>query len=805
MRKSGFSIPLRIGLLLLVGLSVIFAGGYFTYTRLVKVVDTIHREKISEKGLPAIRYLTTSIEQAENYMRLYGITGNRRYLDDYNELTSAIDSSIQVLYSHYPDDAWFTAKIDTINTLFEHKKVLSQEMSRIWQQGASASDISNLTEEIRPAPPSPDSTRRLLARLFSPKKEEPTIDDEQLFEKLSELEQDEKQFENSLTRQEIQLAMTSNMISDAFLSLMAQLEEYEKNLEQENIAHADALANEAYRLMAALSIFGVVLGIFGLIILVGYIRKNQAYNRILEKSRLDAEDLAKSKELFIANVSHEIRTPLNAINGFIKQLISADVDREVKEKLKIVDSAGDQLVRLINDVLDFSKLQAGNLDLHPVHFKPAKVVSDACSVFSEMAASNHNIIETDVENVRDTVLFGDTRRFQQILYNLLSNSVKFTENGTIGVLATAKDSNDGRVVLEIVVTDTGLGIESSKLDKIFEEYSQADHDITIRYGGTGLGLSIVRKLVDLFNGDIRVESKKGIGTTVTCSLVFRTGDEAETTEVPDTRYELPTGLKVLVADDEVYNQELIAMILDKWEIRYDMAKNGLEAIEFLKKNRYDLVLMDIRMPVINGVTATRFIRETLNLSKDKLPVIGITADITRQQTEEASDVFNTLLVKPFSEKELYTALMVKDRGVPGKSEVNGDASPKGQQAGGDHDDAGHENRVADISGLVRVSGNDDAFVKEMISQFRESTMSGLEEIRDAVKKEEYTRVDDLAHRLAPPARHLNAKILLGALEKIRDEAKMQHGEQIIILVEEAGELAGEVVGSLRKQYEALNG
>lgn len=758
--------------------------------RLTEVVNSIHREKYQQTGLPAIRYVSTSIDQAENYMRLYGITGNRSYMEDYSELTGSIDSSIQVLYSHYPDDEWFTARIDTINTLFEHKKVLWHEMISIWQRGASASDISDITEEIRSEGASEDSTRRFLARLFSGRKNEPTLDDEAVIEKLNELENEEKQFESNLTRQEIELALTSNMLTEAFISLMAQLEAYEMKIELENMERADELAGEAYQLMTILSLFGVGLGLFGLIILVSYIRKNQAYNRILVRSRHAAEELAKSKEQFIANVSHEIRTPLNAINGFIKQLLSGNIDREVKSKLEIVDSAGDQLIRLINDVLDFSKLQAGSLSLHPVHFNPAEVVQDACSIFTGMAAENRNIIESDVEEVKELALYGDMQRFQQILYNLLSNAVKFTSGGSIGVLATIRKKEEDRVILDIVVTDTGLGIEASKMEKIFEEYSQADQDLTIRYGGTGLGLSIVKKLIDLFNGDINVESKKGVGTTVTCTLEFAEGkhEHIQHKKPAGVKYSLPEGLRVLVADDEPYNQELMAMILRKWNIDFDTVKNGLEAIELLKKKKYDVVLMDIRMPVINGVMATHFLRDTLKRSREEVIVIGITADVTRHQTSEVSELFNTLLVKPFSEEELHRAITSETK-TGGASDDEADGDPKESDA--------------DIEGLVRASGNDTSFVKDMIGQFETSTLRGLEEIREAVEQEKYEMVDDLAHRMAPPARHLAAGRLLDVIGRIREASEEKSAEKIMELTGLAKEITLQVVEHLEQQYRAL--
>jgi signal transduction histidine kinase/CheY-like chemotaxis protein len=808
MPKFRISIPVKIGVLLFIGLTVIFAGGFLSYKSLVKVVDTIHQEKAAKTGLPAIRYLTTSMEQAENYIRLYGITRDRSYLQDYTQLTGKIDSNINVLYTHYPEDSWFTTKIDTINMLFEQKKQLWREMSDIWERGATSRTISSITDEIQSEETVPDSSRRIIDRLLFNKRERQTISDAKILEILTELERDERQFESSLTEHEIRLALTSNLLFDAFISLLTQLEEYELTLELQNQQDVDELANEAYKLMTAFFVFGVFLGLFGLFILVQYIRKNQAYNKILIQSRRDAEDLARSKERFMANVSHEIRTPLNAITGFIKQILYSPIDRELKARLKIVDAAGDQLIRLINDVLDFSKLQSGNLALNNIHFRPKVLISDGCMIFSEMADKNGNVISQDTDQLQGLALFGDTHRFQQILYNLLNNAVKFTRNGTVEVHASTRDLNAHELQMHLVIKDNGLGIESSKLDKIFEEYSQANNDISIRYGGTGLGLSIVKKLVELFNGDIHIESRKGVGTTVTCNLVFTKGDPeliTETREDP-VKYQLPEGLRMLVADDEPYNQDLIAMILKKWNVSFDLAKNGLEAIELFKKKPYDIVLMDVRMPVIDGIMATRFIRETLGHSKQEVVVIGITADISRHADENLDELFNHILVKPFLEEELHGAITgweanTADSGRKGSAE-NEPGTETGERAGSGMSEASkYAEKEADLSGLLRDSGNDPVFVREMIDRFRESTLKGLGEIRTELKKEHYSAVGDLAHQLAPASRHLKITRLLEKLKEIEKYADNKNGGEIVILLDEAEELTNRAVQRLNEQYE----
>jgi len=773
--------------LLLIGLSALVAGGIFTYTRMVAVIDSFHEEHRAETGLPEIRYLTTSIEQAENNIRLYGITRQRSYYREYRRLSVDIDSSILRLYNHYPEDEWFRAKIDTIRLLFGQKKELWGQMNRIWQQATTADQIADLGEEIRSIEPEEDSTRGFLSRIFSRKKEEPTPIDSMVLARLDEFEQSEKRFESSLSRQEAELTLSSTMLSEAFLSLMEQLNEYQLRREQEKVREADLLAEEAYKLMAALSLIGVVLGVFGLVVLAVYIRKNRSYNKVLIRSREDAEEMARSKELFMANVSHEIRTPLNAVIGYIKQLLSSDTDEKTKEKLKIVDAAGDQLIRLINDVLDFSKLQEGLLSLENGHFSGKRAIGESCDMFSALAGNRGNSIETDLSGIGHDAWYGDAFRFRQILNNLLSNAVKFTENGTIHVKATTRLEGEVLEVI-IVVRDTGMGIEEERLESIFDEYTQASHKIATSYGGTGLGLSIVQRLVELFHGSVELKSSPGEGTEVTCRLSLQPGSKEEVLEPSGENlsgHPIQDGIRILVADDEPYNLSLLAMILDKWGVEHSEARNGAEVLKLLDSGEFDLLLLDVRMPVMDGIQVAGHVREHIDRPGKRMPVIGLTADITDHRGEELGSLFDHMLVKPYSEEDLYR--LVSGYAVRNESsEIR-----EGQQS------------LGDLVNLVRASGKDTGFVRSMLDQFCESTSAGFGGIRDAAGAGNYEKIGDLAHKMAPPARHLEIQELYDLLKQIEKASAEPDAETITRLVDAAENVFERAVLNLNEQFEKI--
>lgn len=792
MKKKRFSLPLKVGTLLFVGLFVVLLSGYFSYRSLNEVITLLSQINMPNTGLTTLQELNTSIEEAENNMRQYVINNRNSSRNKYYENLEDIDSSINILYSQYPEDDWFRLKIDTIKKLIYKKMGLWEELAETWKKNASSVEISDITKEI-PIKDTTTSTKRgFLARIFSPKKEQDTLDYSRINEMLTDLENEERNFETQIILLESELANTSNALSKAFISLIMRLEEYEDYQEAVQQMNADELASEAYKMLTLFSVCGTLLGIFVVLLLISYTRKNRKYNEILKSSRIAAEELAKSKELFMANVSHEIRTPLNAISGYIKQLMEMPVGREIKDKLKVVDTAGDQLIRLINDVLDFTKLQSGKLSLNDTHFEPGMVINEACTLFNDLAAKNRNTIKVSIENPENLVLYGDKNRFQQVLYNLLSNAVKFTENGVVEVESKIKHLQDEKVEVSLRVKDNGLGIESSKLETIFKEYSQADQQVSIRYGGTGLGLSIVKKIAELLEGDVAITSTKGAGTIVTCKLYFRKGSKEKLpVEIEKiTQYSLPAKMKILVADDESYNRSLLAMILDKWRVEYDIATNGVEVIEKLNEKKYNVILMDLRMPVIDGKMATKFIRDTMNLSPEEVRVIGLTADYTKKSSEDLEELFTTILIKPFSEDDLFRAVA----GENPPEETPGEAGV----------DVEKGNHSADLSNLVRVAGNDLNFVREMIVQFEDSTFRGLDDIQESCNAGDFQKVDDLAHMLIPACRHLDIKNLVKYLKDIETGAEKKNKQEILELVISARGEVKIALDSLNSQFEKLN-
>ncbi len=460
------------------------------------------------------------------------------------------------------------------------------------------------------------------------------------------------------------------------------------------------------------SVSGTLLAILVMFIIVRYVRKTHLYQIALQSSKDEAEKLARTKELFMANMSHEIRTPVTAISGFTEQLLHEPLDENTTRTVKIIKSSSDHLANIINDILDFSKLQNGKLALEKVHFAIVEILEDVCTLFEKQSLRNNTRLSYSISPDTPHVLLGDPYRLKQILINLVSNAVKFTRNGKVHFSVNSVRKESERIELILEVIDTGIGIEESKINFIFEDFTQEEMSTTRKYGGTGLGLSIVKKLIELHNGTIDCVSRKNHGTKITCHIPYLSGDEKlirKDAEVPLMIPEEIRNLKVLIVDDEEYNRLLFKTILERWKVRYHEASNGMEALEMLKSDHYDLLFMDARMPGIDGLKATQFIRNEMNIPESEMPVICISAAAVNEDWQKYRNAgMNAILPKPFTEEMLLTSILsvIKDYKSPPAVEM-----VKEGNAGRD----GHDK--INLQNLYHISGGDESVCKTDASFF----------------------------------------------------------------------------------------
>jgi len=377
---------------------------------------------------------------------------------------------------------------------------------------------------------------------------------------------------------------------------------------------------------------------------------------LAEDEKVKAEIAVKSKQQFLSNMSHEIRTPMNAIIGFSKVLMKTDLTEKQKEYLQAIKSSGNTLIVLIDDILDLAKVDAGKMIFVNAPFKIAHSITTILHLFETKTQEKNLELVKEYDSRIPEILLGDSIRLHQILINLLSNAIKFTAKGKVIVSVNLINEDEEKVTLEIKVTDTGIGIPQNKIEDIFENFEQAHTITSSLYGGTGLGLAIVKQLVEKQGGTISVKSKVDEGSTFSFTLSFQKTNAAVAFDNETGQYETENKpLKVLVVEDVKLNQLLMRTILDDFKFEWDIADNGKIAIEKLQTNSYDLILMDLQMPIMNGFEATEHIRNKMNL---QIPIIALTADVTTVDVEKCKAIgMNDYISKPLDEKLLYSKIL----------------------------------------------------------------------------------------------------------------------------------------------------
>jgi len=377
---------------------------------------------------------------------------------------------------------------------------------------------------------------------------------------------------------------------------------------------------------------------------------------LAEDAKGIAESALQSKQQFLANMSHEIRTPMNAILGFTKILLKADLEPKQKEYLDAIKASSDGLLVLINDILDLAKVDAGKMTFEQLPFKMDFSLSKMHQVFDLKIKEKNLELVKEYDNKIPVVLIGDSVRLHQILLNLLSNAVKFTPKGKITVAVRLLKEDNENATIEFAITDTGIGIPEDKLESIFENFQQATSSISLAFGGTGLGLAISKQLVEKQGGTIVVKSKVNEGSTFSFTLSFQKPNGANKEESAEVELEKEIkDIKILVVEDIKLNQLLMRTILDDFKFKYDIADNGKIAIEKMQTETYDIILMDLQMPEMNGFEATEYIRNTM---KSKIPIIALTADVTTFNVEKCKAVgMNDYVSKPLDERILHTKII----------------------------------------------------------------------------------------------------------------------------------------------------
>jgi len=483
----------------------------------------------------------------------------------------------------------------------------------------------------------------------------------------------------------------------------------------------------------------------------------------LEDDLISAKETAlssvKAKEMFLANMSHEIRTPLNVINGMTDLLGDSILDEEQMQYLSAVKISSDNLLVLINDILDFSKIEAGQLELEENTFTIKELFEHLHLSFKELGNKKGVHLLCEVDAQISEFLKGDSNKLNQVLVNLVSNALKFTQDGSVFVQAKLLEQKELTQKINFSVRDTGIGIDEKNQQLIFNTFSQEDATISRRYGGTGLGLSISKGIVEKMGGAIHLASERNKGSEFSFSLEFKTVQEAE--EKPETKvntFQNLTEIKLLVVEDNELNRLLISSVLKKEQIDFKIAENGLEAIQLLVKESFDLILMDIQMPIMDGISATREIRAKLNLS---IPIIALSANATIEDTKKYLECgMNDHVPKPFKKEELFSKIKMALGWKESTHDLSDDQEPQPSVA------------LYSLRELESISGGDESFIKTILETFLESVPVQLSKIYSGISASDFQSIRNVAHQMKPSIDLLHiesAKSLIRNIEKEAEE------------------------------------
>lgn len=618
--------------------------------------------------------------------------------------------------------------------------------------------------------------------LDSLSKDNADVNEEKLIRRLSVLALDKKHVKEQLLHRYHTLGNMDDQtsianprartISNEITSITAKIYRSRQLLMIELSKKSEEMGEKSRLYDIYLLVLIVVSGAFIGFHIIRQFRRQHLLIKELDVAEKKASVAAQTKENFLANMSHEIRTPLSGILGFTNLLQKRSLDATSAEFVSAIQQSGENLMDIINDILDLSKIEAGMMRITPGIFSINGLINSVETLFLAQVEEKGLTLSSKVDASIPDTLTGDATRLTQILVNLIGNAIKFSQQGEINIEVYQKEKIGNKVTVGFKVSDTGIGIDKEKLSEVFERFNQGEDSITRNYGGTGLGLSIVKNLIVLQNGNIEVSSEQGRGTTFHFYIPYVISQQQITPiTAPNTDYfkdKSNTPLRILVVDDNAINQSLMEHLLLQWNIDFDMVSNGLDAVERLVDQTYDLVLMDIQMPKMDGYTATQQIRDVLKLD---IPIIAMTAHAMAGEREKClSRGMNEYISKPIKEEELFKliASFSLQELTQNKEKVEETASSF---------------QFINLNYMRSISGGNTDFEKTVTQQFIDNVPNHLQQLIAAYQKNDFPTVKIRAHDFKTSIGMLG---LLETLEEkldILEVATEQHASIQLVLDE----------------------
>ena len=487
-----------------------------------------------------------------------------------------------------------------------------------------------------------------------------------------------------------------------------------------------------------------------LMIAQDYSKKKELDNQLLKAIEL-AENAVKTKDNFLANMSHEIRTPMNAMIGFTNLLLQSNPTSEQREYIGNVKEAGDNLMVIINDILDLSKIESGKLTIDKYPFDLEKTIKHVYNLLKVKADEKQLHFKLELDKNIPKFIKGDKGRINQIIMNLAGNAIKFTQKGEVKISTHLIEKTNKKATLKFAISDTGIGISEDKINTIFNRFSQGEENTSRRFGGTGLGLNICKQLVELQEGELFVKSTLGKGSEFYFNLTFDIQEESikssqeKNIDVPNEQKN--TNLKVLLCEDNLMNQRLTEIVVKNFGFEIDITENGEEGIKLLKTNPYDVILMDLQMPILDGYQATKFIRQEM---KSNIPIIAMTAHSMVSEEEKCLELgMNGYVPKPFTKENLF-------------NKINEVVRNQSTRIVSENEIEQINRRKIDLSYLQELSQGSKQFEKEMIELFIKQVPADLDLLENALTQNNYKNIQGFAHKI-------KSSLSIMMLEELREK------------------------------------
>ena len=582
----------------------------------------------------------------------------------------------------------------------------------------------------------------------------------QIYKEIEDVSSEELMIERKIKSAQLKLILMDNYLSLSIANIFDKFELIENARIAEATKYAEQENKKTRMYFTLFSIFVALLLVFMAYVIIQYVRKNNLYKQALKRSNNEAEQLAKTRERLMATISHEIRTPMHAISGFSEQLSKEKLTGKQQEYLSMIRKSSEHLTYLVNDVLDFSKLQSRKLKLDKIPFDLYELVDDVVLFSRQLVQDNRLAVNLEMDNAIPGFYSGDPYRLRQILLNIMGNAIKFTDEGSVSLTLTLLKSEQQIDSIRVTVKDTGIGMNQEDLEKVFIEFEQAGKGSKSQIKGTGLGLPIVKILVELHHGKIELKSEKGIGTEVEILLNLERSERKETEKQVKIQQQIDCN-SVLIVDDEEYNRKLLKSIFSHFDVRLFEAENGKVALDCLNRETIDLVLLDARMPVMDGEETLRSIRQLENEQKRDVKVILLTA--AGNELDDLLEQVDGFVSKPFTQEALINEI---NKVISNHHQEDAVTSVECIEK--------QEEKTVDFSNLKTLSGSDLAFYEDMLSTFITTTNNSYQNMKAAFINNDMLLLANEAHKIASPCRHIGAVKLHGLLKEIEQLARKEN-------------------------------